>query len=218
MNENEGFLFDRAKPLYPVVMMLLTGIHGWFELWSRSAILRVKKAIADGKGRNEIEAELEGINSDLAKRALKEGASSGVTPLLFRAQFKSKVQPQPLEIDVDQISHELFDSGHYLSGFVIRAVSGSLIVAHEMTRKFQSKKDSEWEFLRHCRNAAAHGDVFDLRDGEPKQPAEWRGLRITRQLNGTRLFATDDQEGLLLPGDVILLYQDLQHKTEPVSA
>jgi hypothetical protein len=107
---------------------------------------------------------------------------------------------------------------HYLMGQITRAAEYLLILAHETTAGHHTH-DPLWEFLRHCRNAAAHGGRFELRHGEPKRPATWRNLTITTGLAGTRLIdgprrptsaADDVEKGLLAVGDVVPLLWDIE--------
>ena len=61
------------------------------------------------------------------------------------------------------------------------------------------------EFLRHVRNAAAHGNRFNLMRGEPKRPAHFRDFEITGEdLNGKTLLFD-----FMLPGDVFDLFDYL---------
>ncbi len=68
----------------------------------------------------------------------------------------------------------------------------------------------EVEFLRHARNASAHGNVFTLRRGEPVKPATWREKEITQQLSGQVLLYR-----FLKPGDVLQLVDDVFQVVDP---
>ena len=70
----------------------------------------------------------------------------------------------------------------------------------------------EVEFLRHVRNASAHGNVFTLRGKEPRKPAVWRKKDITQQLNGTVLLYR-----FLKPGDVLQLIDEVFQLIDPQS-
>jgi hypothetical protein len=69
-----------------------------------------------------------------------------------------------------------------------------------------TNKLPEIEFLRHLRNAASHGGKFKLEKDEPRKPANWRKIEITKALQGKELL------GFISPGDVILLIQDIDSK------
>jgi hypothetical protein len=70
--------------------------------------------------------------------------------------------------------------------------------------------DPIWEFLRHCRNAAAHKGRFNLVRGEPRRLATWRSKTTAPGLNGTLLFTDGKLPGFLGPGDVLYLLSDLE--------
>jgi hypothetical protein len=90
-----------------------------------------------------------------------------------------------------------------------RAAEFLLIVAFELADDVRTR-EPPWEFLRHCRNAAAHGGAFAFRGPEPRRPAVWRGLELTQGMSGERLFHhSDDQPGLLGLGDPVRLLIDL---------
>jgi len=79
-------------------------------------------------------------------------------------------------------------------------------------------EDRFWEFLRHCRNAAAHGNRFNLLHDEPRRPARWHHLEITKVLQGQRLFRQEPDEGeLLLPADPVHLLWDLERANPHMS-
>ncbi|PZC49151.1 MAG: hypothetical protein C1O27_000520 [Chloroflexi bacterium] len=68
------------------------------------------------------------------------------------------------------------------------------------------------EFLRHVRNASAHGNVFYLKGKEPRKQAGWRGKEIIKPLDGTTLLYS-----FLKPGDVLQLVDDVFQLVDPVA-
>ena len=91
---------------------------------------------------------------------------SGWEKVLGLLELKSEFQGHHIKVDVDEIGHELMHNSVYLISFLLRSAGSLLILAHEII------KDEPWhdrssilEFLRHCRNAAAHGSLFNLRHG-----------------------------------------------------
>src|SRR5215207_4036099 len=50
------------------------------------------------------------------------------------------------------------------------------------------------EFFRHIRNGCFHGNSFHFKGGEPRNPAQWRGLEITMANQGKWIFRTDLSE------------------------
>ena len=65
----------------------------------------------------------------------------------------------------------------------------------------------ELEFFRHLRHAASHGGVWDFRKNEPNpnRKAEWRGRRVTRQLQGRPVWEINIKDG-----DVLVLLWDIE--------
>lgn len=50
------------------------------------------------------------------------------------------------------------------------------LIADRLSRNSYFNKTPELEFLRHVRNAVAHGIRFNLRPDEPRRPARFRTL------------------------------------------
>jgi hypothetical protein len=61
------------------------------------------------------------------------------------------------------------------------------------------------EFLRHLRNAAAHGNHWHFRADEPKRPAALRDLSLDRSFHGQEVFFET-----LAQGDFLDLLDDVQ--------
>ena len=93
----------------------------------------------------------------------------------------------------------------------MQSASNVLILAHELCKDKQYHDVSEiWEFLRHCRHAAAHGGSFNFLHGEPRRPAKWGKFEIASMLQGTPLFKEQNKQGLISPGDVVRLLWDIE--------
>lgn len=78
--------------------------------------------------------------------------------------------------------------------------------AYEAVKNYNDHSP-EFEFFRHTRHAASHGNKFSFKGTEPVRPAEWRSKRIARSLHGTSLIFD-----FITPGDVVLLIQDIKNK------
>jgi len=67
------------------------------------------------------------------------------------------------------------------------------------------------EFFRHIRNGCFHGNAFHFKKDEPRNPAQWRGLEITKANQGGRIFRTDlsEKEYFINWGDPLLLLHDV---------
>ncbi|WP_143497335.1 hypothetical protein [Pseudomonas sp. Irchel s3h17] len=69
----------------------------------------------------------------------------------------------------------------------------------------------ELEFLRHIRNAIAHGNRFNI-TSELKLPATFASYIITNSLNGEKLFSDIDGEGYWYDGDALALLDFLESR------
>jgi len=67
------------------------------------------------------------------------------------------------------------------------------------------------EFFRHIRNGCFHGNSFHFQGEEPRNPAQWRDLEITKANQDKRIFRTDlsEKEYFLNWGDPLLLLHDV---------
>lgn len=57
-------------------------------------------------------------------------------------------------------------------------------VGHEFSENDYFDKTPELEFFRHLRNGISHGNTFNLKHGEPRRPAHFKGFTITNALQG----------------------------------
>lgn len=199
--------FDKGGAFYPLVMQYLASLHGLFELLSRHLALT-----ADRLTPLEIEensAAPESPAKEIFEWYLTDPSRRTVTRLFKPLSLKNHLQTDPIEVNPDELAAELFDEHHYLLPWFVRANGILLILAYE-TCKSSSDESPLWEFLRHCRHAAAHGSAFNLKVGQPRLPAAWGELTITRALNGSPLFRESNATGLLLMGDPLRLLWDLE--------
>jgi hypothetical protein len=190
--------FDRGKPFYPLVMAYLIQLVGFRDLAALGIphAQREFKIVCGGSALQEAEdAEAEVLLNKLLEPLGLQCAIDGTS----------------IRVDGKEIAKELVKEHLYLIEFVLRSAGSLLILAHEMNKDAPWHDYSPlWEFLRHCRNAAAHGGTFTLRNGEPRRPATWRRFSIEQSLNGTPLFKGADGVGLLRPGDPIKLLWDIE--------
>ncbi len=195
--------FDRNKPFYPLIMHYLVQLIGFKELGCRGAI-----------GSQDIDSRISQVLGKLSIKGHEKKAgeiTQALKELLGPLQLRTEQEDEDISIDIDDIAKELSSNYGYLSAFVMNSASNVLILTHELC-KDNPKIDTSpiWEFLRHCRNAAAHGGLFNLLHGEPRQPARWGILEIVPSLQGNPLFKLNDGSGLISPGDIIRLLWDLE--------
>jgi hypothetical protein len=142
-------------------------------------------------------------------------AKGAVTLLIDDLALKSKATGHSIMLNSDELA--AISVGFHsivLRDFVSQIASAAIIVAWDTTTESHTN-EPEWEFLFHCRNAAAHQGRFHFLNNQPRHPASWRGLQIERSLEGRDLFRADPGNAFLGPGDVILLLSDLEEKLKP---
>jgi hypothetical protein len=197
--------FRRDRPFYPLVVEYITTLHGWLELASRGLGLVLEAAASS--------AEIDAQAAQHPGWPIRELASGVKTPLLQQLALDEKnEQAQGIHLDADDIAREVRGNLRYLDPFMERAAEHLMIVAYDTTEAFRTV-DPIWEFLRHCRNAAAHGGRFRFPGGEPRRPAEWGGFALHSRMEGHKLFDSPPgniESGLLGLGDPIRLVWDLE--------
>ena len=192
--------FDRGKPFYPLIMNYLCLLHGFYELAVRGVILDV-----NALPKNKIKEFVTKDPQFDIERLIKSGSTELPRPLELKSNFDGNF----IKVDVDKIAREVTHNVAYLGSFMMRSAGSLLILAYETTHQFHDKGPL-WEFLHHCRNAAAHNGRFHFRRGEPRHPAEWGSFRIEAAMQGTPLFGDNKIHGLLGPGDPIRLLWDIE--------
>lgn len=200
--------FNRGKPFYPLVMNYLIQLIGFKELALRglTGTPEVEDLLQSMLRRFPLEGE-KGVTAEEAVAKLREDLAKAAGPL----QLRSEGQDDPISVDIDEIAQELAENSSYLIRSVLPAAGVIFIAASEMAQaEGWRDRGPLWEFLRHCRNAAAHGGRFTFVGKKPLRPARWRHLTITRSLEGMPLFKDDAGIGFLSPGDPIRLLWDLE--------
>jgi len=193
--------FDRGKPFYPLVMQYAMQLVGFKELAVRGAVggPDVKQAV------NKVTGLSDEQSADAANLA------ANLEKLLGPLELRSSVRVQPLLVPVDDIAKEVVSNVWFLGNYLLLSAGSVLILAHELCKdKAAHDTGPLWEFLRHCRHAAAHGGRFNFQHGEPRRPAKWGALEIVAGLQGSPLFKGADGVGFLSPADPILLLLDIE--------
>jgi hypothetical protein len=195
--------FDRSKPFYPLVMNYLVQLAGFKEIQAGAALNLVRNQLTGSQPLTSKPA-VQGDPGGLA--SLLENIDKLRGPLSLR----SDTQGFPIEVDIKDLAVEVFSRGPYLTEYLSTVSAWSLlIVAFELSKPWHDRGPL-WQFLRHCRNAAAHGGEFTFRRGEPRYPAKWASIEITPSFHGSHLVATRGQPGLLWPGDAVRLLWDIE--------
>jgi hypothetical protein len=124
------------------------------------------------------------------------------------AWYRGLVEAE-LRIDLEQIRQL---TQHLPSDRAVQELCGMLIIsAHAVALDHGAKsrrilESAKFEFFRHVRNAAAHGNRFTFGHREPRRRAEWRNITIDRaNHSGTQCFGR-----LLNSADALALLDDIQ--------
>jgi len=198
--------FDRGKPFYPLVMHYIIQLIGVKELAVRGTF---RAQYPDSREiSHEIVKKLARIDDPTSQI---EEASIQLSKLLGPLELKSEFQGNHIIVDIDTVANEMATNLYYLLPYSLRAASHLLILAHEICKDEPYHDQGPlWEFLRHCRNAAAHGGTFTFLNNEPRRLAQWGHFLIIASLQGTPLLKGENGIGLLSPGDPIRLLWDIE--------
>jgi hypothetical protein len=205
------FPFDESKSFYPLVMSYTAQLHGFMELASRGFKITMEEFKSRGlEEHNTLLETICNLPESAEKTAWQSTYQSGLTSLIGEKKLQSKIAPNAVVVNDEFLAIKtFFDYKAYIDHFM-RMSSGSLVIlAYEMTERCRTR-DPLWEFLRHCRNAAAHRGYFNFQNGEPKRLAKWRNSEILPSLQGQPLFYDGNQSGFLGPGDVVYLLWDIE--------
>jgi len=206
MTQNPVNHFDRGKPFYPLVMNYVAQLIGFKELALRGIV--GSPTIDELVSRIKISGAPPAGNATSA-----ENLRSELEKLSGPLQLASVYQGTAITIDIDQVAREIVQNHLYLAGSMMKSAGSLLILAHEVSKdKPWHNACPIWEFLRHCRNAAAHGGRFNLLNGEPRRPAQWGNIVITSSLEGCSLFISAGIPGSISPGDPIRLLWDIEQE------
>ncbi|KUO18411.1 hypothetical protein AQJ91_25595 [Streptomyces dysideae] len=124
---------------------------------------------------------------------------------------------KPIDVVISEIEEEIYEHGHYLHLSALTTPLRMLILScYEVVKDEYDSNDTEWQFFRHVRNAAAHNGKFDIRS-TPQHPVKWSSKEITAVMHGTPLFHdTDRTQSFLLPGDILRLLRDIEARVQPL--
>jgi hypothetical protein len=199
-----SLVFDKSKPFYSLVVSALAQFHGLIELTSRGLYVRLKNNPGERK-------DFENHEPPGPIRETVKALLAGGTTVLFGTQkHLAPLAGQTIKVDVNDLGRVIIEDHKPAHEYFDRMSAGSLLIlAWELTEPSHTH-DPLWEFLRHCRNAAAHRGSFNLLHGEPKRSAKWRGAQIVPSLQGSPLFADPPAPGFMGPGDVLYLLADVE--------
>ncbi len=188
--------FDRAKPFYPLVMSYLMQLHSIKELAALGALGTKRRW--DLGHLSQTEPKLDALKSAAAK-------------LLGPLELLVTGDDARLSVPVEFVAQEFLENHQHLILYQIQAALNVLVMAHEVTKNKEYRSiDEKWEFLRHCRNAAAHNGRWHFLNGEPRNPASWRQITLSPTLHDCPLLIGQDGIGSLRIGDPVALLWDIE--------
>jgi hypothetical protein len=227
--------FDKSKPIHRLVVANLAAHVGLLSVIFKGMELLLEKIEQEMTGyepvtwpsrleqlRDEIESRTsdpgappEHVAHGQQQLATLDGMAEGFKKLTGPLQLGSTAFPNAaIEVAPDDVAREflaLYQRQPDVLNVPLRAAYSILIESKDALEAYRNQTPI-WEFLRHCRNAAAHnGGCFNFINNEPRRPAEWRGIVITQALQGSPLFKRPPNgDGLIGPGDVIYLLHDIE--------
>ena len=197
--------FSRRSLFYPLITNYIILLSGFKEFGAAGLALLLREAPESTVQELLSSAEKKG-NIAQVRRLMGATPVELYEPLVMLSEQSN----ERVQIDLTSTMREIAQHASFLVQRVGPAAMGGLFIqAYESTSGHHDRKPL-WEFLRHCRNAAAHGGRFNLLHGEPRRPAEWGRFRIEPSLQGTYLAASPERRGLLAPGDALKLLWDIE--------
>jgi hypothetical protein len=188
--------FDRSKPFYPIVMGYLLQLHAIKEIAALGALGSVRTWDIQKLGGNSAE---------------QSTLQAQLNTLLGPLELMVSGEAERLTVPIQPLAKEFVENHAFLIKHQVQAALNALVMAHEVTKgKPYRTADKVWEFLRHCRNAAAHNGRWSFLNGEPRRPAEWKGIAVHSGLQGFALLRGEDGIGSLCVGDPIALLWELE--------
>jgi hypothetical protein len=188
------------------VVAALAQFHGLIELTSRGIYVELK----DNPSRRE---DFQSNEPDSpVKETVTRLLETGVTPLFGKQKHLAPLAGQSMKVDVNVLGHTIVKDHKRAHAYFDRMSAGALVILVWEITELEHSHDPAWEFLRYCRNAAAHGGSFNFLHGEPRRLADWRGAQILPALQGSTLFADPPTQGSMGPGDVLYPLSDIEAK------
>ena len=202
--------FDPKKPFYGLVLVYLSQVHGFFELIARGLLQRFERFCQGPTQRNLSKEELMAKYSfSLGIKDVEGVLRAGKTTLLNNPVLLSQTG-EGIKWDSTELAETVFMEYEAALQSFNRLSAGSLLILAWDRVPPKHRGSPIGQFLKHCRNAAAHNGAFHFKPEEPKKPAEWRTLSIVRTMQGDSLFADPPKPGFIRIGDVLYLLADIE--------
>jgi len=206
-------IFAVEKPFYPLMMSYICQVHGFFDLVSRGLYQRFErfcqKQTNSSLSRHELIQLFCQSLDDKNRKTAEEVVSGGKMGMIFKQELASCIS-SGIKVNTEALAKEVFEHSDPAIRYFNRISAGGLLILAWENTETDHVHDPMWEFLRHCRNAAAHRGFFNFYQGEPKRVAKWITLEIVQRLQGQPLFPDPPKKGFLGIGDVLYLLADIE--------
>jgi hypothetical protein len=129
-----------------------------------------------------------------------------------QAWYLGKLRPD-IGIDLGQVRRECI-SGTLSPTTAVKALCCMLLTGTFACAEDYNDHSPEFEFFRHLRNAASHGNRFNFHPREPRRMASWSGCAIDHALKGIAnpLANTECVGTFLSAAGVLSLLHDIEAK------
>jgi hypothetical protein len=149
-------------------------------------------------------------NSQLAKRAHNIVIPTKASPSLHTDRIGRINSPLAYHLPLKPSMEHIKKNPNKNIEFLTLPIKAAILhVGDAFSRFGYLNKAPELEFLRHIRNAIAHGNRFNIKT-ELKKAAQFDSYTITKSLNGTKLLADGTEDGFLYAGDALALFDYLE--------
>jgi hypothetical protein len=209
--------FDPKKPFYSLVLAYMCQVHGLSELISRGyhrafeEFMR-KMGPPPYMSRKQQVAIFLATTDEAIRNEAEQTLMGGTTTLMLPMEMQARCG-EGVKWDVGELADTVLKDEHNATlRYFNRLTAGSLLLMAWEYMEPKNQRNPMAQFLRHCRNAAAHNGVFTFKAGQPVYPAEWHGTKIVRALEGSPLFVDPPRKGFLGPGDAVYLLADIEKK------
>jgi hypothetical protein len=133
---------------------------------------------------------------------IKKHADSWMDPGSTATFGSRKDTSSEKKYDVHKIYAKFFGDQANNIDYMRIPMMAMLSLIHDTLRENGFEKQTpEFEFFRHIRNAASHGNRLTFKNGEPRRPASYNGFTIDASMNGM----TDVIHNYIHFGDILNL-------------
>jgi hypothetical protein len=221
--------FDRGKPFFPLAMLYVQSLRAPLDLVSQGVVAHIQPqldSIGDLQRKVGIPSTLgirpnTRVGDEVVDGAIDE-IEAGLDKLRGPLSLLSECDGGRIDIPASYVFEQyLLHRAELMSKLI--PVAGSVLTFAwalvEVQLTDAERAHPLLQFLKHVRNAVAHSGRFNFQSPKnlkkPRrqadwQPAIWRGLVISRSMEGSFLFRDGTAKGLLSPGDPLWLLWDIE--------